>query len=115
MKNGYHRAMQAFGFTGWFYSPMLNGTASGIVVLLGAIMVYDQPSESSVRGVLILVFSIVSFFGMGGFFLRAILGAELVVSAMLAHIYLRPAFAQASKPWLLPGCVSLVILLLVAL
>lgn len=84
MMNGYYGMMQAFGFSGWFYSLMLIGVASGAIVLLGAMMVYTQPSKSSAWGVLILVFSIVSFFGMGGFFLGAILG---IVGGTLALTY----------------------------
>ncbi|MDV3293301.1 MAG: hypothetical protein LYZ70_03430 [Nitrososphaerales archaeon] len=56
----------------------------------------------------------VDLFTMQGTF-GAILGAELVLFAMLAHIYLKPTFAQASKPWLLAGCVFLVVLLVIAL
>jgi hypothetical protein len=37
-------------------------------------MVYNQPAKASTRGVLVLAFSILSPFGMGGFFVGAILG-----------------------------------------
>lgn len=44
-------------------------------------MIYNQPSKTSTWGALILAFSIVSLFGMGGFFFGAILG---VVGGILA-------------------------------
>ena len=62
------------------------GIASGIVVLDGAIMVYHQPAKASTWGALILAFSIVSLFGMGGFFVGAILG---VVGGILALTWKR--------------------------
>jgi len=75
MMGGYYGMMHGFGFGGgWFYGLAAIGIASGIVVLVGAIMVYNQPAKASTWGALILAFSIVSLFGMGGFFLGAILG-----------------------------------------
>ncbi len=50
------------------------GLVSGIVVLVSAILLRDRPRESTTWGVLILVFSILSFFGMGGFFVGATIG-----------------------------------------
>lgn len=50
------------------------GLVSGIIVLLSGIMLRTSPSERSVWGVLILVFSVLSFFGFGGFIIGAILG-----------------------------------------
>lgn len=53
----------------WFVSLI-----AGIIVLIGALMLNTRPSEHMTWGVLILIFSIVSLVGMGGFFLGAILG-----------------------------------------
>ena len=50
------------------------GLISGIVVVICAIMLGSRPVEHTTWGTLILVFSIISFFGMGGFFIGAILG-----------------------------------------
>jgi len=47
----------------------------GIVVVIGAVMLYVNPEKSTIWGVIILVFSIVSlFFGLGGFIIGMILG-----------------------------------------
>jgi len=81
MMGGYYGMMKGFGFGGWFYALAAIGLISGAIILVGAIMVYTQPSKVSTWGTLILIFSILSFFGMGGFFLGGILG---VVGGILA-------------------------------
>ncbi len=63
MMSGYYGMMQGFG--GWF---------AGVLVLFGAIMMYDRPRQAAMWGVIVLVFSVVSFFGAGGFFVGAVLG-----------------------------------------
>ena len=75
MMNGYYGMMQGFGYGGWwFYGAAVVGLVAGIIVLIGAVMIYAHPSSAPTWGLLVLVFSIVSFFGMGGFFVGAILG-----------------------------------------
>ena len=87
MMGGYYGMMQGFGYGGWwFYGAALLGLIAGIVVLVGAIMIYARPSNAPTWGLLILVFSVLSFFGMGGFFVGAILG---IVGGVLA-MTLRP-------------------------
>lgn len=81
MMGGYYGMMQGFGYGGWFYGAAAVGLISGIVILVGAIMLYTRPNKATTWGTLVLVFSILSFFGMGGFFLGAILG---VVGGILA-------------------------------
>lgn len=66
------------------FSPVLAvvGFASGILVILGSLMVYSRPGESQLWGALILAFSLASFLGgMGGFLVGLILG---VVGGTLA-------------------------------
>lgn len=82
MMGGYYGMMQGFGFGGaWSYGLGAIGILSGIIILAGAVMVYNRPAQASTWGTLVLVFSIVSLFGMGGFFFGAILG---VVGGILA-------------------------------
>jgi hypothetical protein len=50
------------------------GLISGVIVLVSAVLLRSKPKESTTWGTLILVFSILSFFGMGGFFVGALLG-----------------------------------------
>ncbi len=88
MMNDYYGFMGGNG--GWLYGIAAVGLVSGIVVLIGAVMLYTRPSNASTWGLLVLIFSIVSFFGMGGFFIGAILG---VVGGALA-LAGRPAANQ---------------------
>jgi hypothetical protein len=50
------------------------GLVSGIVVLVSSVMLLTGSGQPRTWSVLILVFSVVSFFGMGGFVVGAILG-----------------------------------------
>lgn len=50
------------------------GLASGVVVLISGVMLRTNPSQRSIWGVLIVVFSVLSFFGFGGFIIGAIIG-----------------------------------------
>ncbi|MDG7006626.1 MAG: hypothetical protein JRN06_00110 [Nitrososphaerota archaeon] len=85
MMNGYYGMMQGFGYGGWwFYGAAGIGLIAGIAVLVGAIMIYARPSKAPTWGLLVLIFSILSFFGMGGFFIGAILG---VVGGVLAMVW----------------------------
>jgi len=52
----------------------LFGVISGIIVLVSAVMLRTYPSQRKTWGVLMLVFSVLSFFGLGGFVVGAILG-----------------------------------------
>jgi len=47
---------------------------SGIIVMVGAVMLNARPAEHMAWGAIVLIFSVVSFLGMGGFFIGAILG-----------------------------------------
>ncbi len=88
MMGGYYGMMGGFGLAGtWFQVVAVIGAAAGIMILVGAIMVYNRPARASSWGALILAFSIVSLLAMGGFFLGAILG---VVGGVLAMTFRLP-------------------------
>ncbi len=75
MMGGYQGMMGSFGVPFGFMSGlMLVGLIAGILVVIGALMLNAQPAEHMSWGIIILVFSIISFLGMGGFFIGAILG-----------------------------------------
>ncbi len=76
MMGGYGGMMGGMGFSGsaFFGSMSLVGLAAGIVVLAGSVLLYSRPQQASTWGILVLVFSVLSLFGMGGFFVGAILG-----------------------------------------
>ena len=50
------------------------GLVSGVIVLISAVMLLSNVGNRRTWGVLILVFSILSFLGFGGFIIGAILG-----------------------------------------
>ncbi|MEM3401448.1 MAG: DUF6114 domain-containing protein [Nitrososphaerota archaeon] len=58
---------------GLYYSVLVN-VVSGIVVLIGALMLYSRPKQVHMWGTLVLIFSIISLVSMGGFIIGAILG-----------------------------------------
>ncbi|MEM4354487.1 MAG: hypothetical protein QW470_07045, partial [Candidatus Caldarchaeum sp.] len=58
----------------WAWSALsLTGLVSGIVVIAGALMLQSRPNQAQTWGALILAFSIISIFGMGGFIIGALL------------------------------------------
>ena len=75
MMGGFYGMMNGLGFAGgWFYGLGAIGIVSGIIILIGAVMIYNRPTQAATWGTLVLAFSVVSFFGMGGFFFGAIVG-----------------------------------------
>ena len=95
MMGGYQGMMGGMGLGGGIFFGMgAFAIASGLAVLLGATMIYSRPRETSTWGVVILVFSLVSLFGMGGFFMGAILG---IVGGILALTW-KPTLGQTQVP-----------------
>lgn len=75
MMGGYHAMMGSLGVPLSFLSGFsLVGLVSGILVVAGAIMLNIRPAEHIEWGVVIVVFSIISFLGTGGFLIGAVLG-----------------------------------------
>ena len=75
MMGGYQGMMGSLGFPfGSFPGLMLVALVCGIIVTIGALMLNSRPTERRSWGIVILIFSIVSFVGMGGFYMGAILG-----------------------------------------
>ena len=57
------------------------GLVSGLVVLISGAMLRSNPGQRTLWGVLVLVFSCLSFLGFGGFVIGAILG---IIGAIMA-------------------------------
>lgn len=57
----------------WAGRPLV-GVISGALVILGAVMMNKNPSENYKWGALVLIFSLISLIGMGGFAIGAVLG-----------------------------------------
>ena len=68
MGNGY-----AWGFGGMFG---IAGTICGVIIIISALMLYNNPIQHSTWGLLIVIFSVLSILGsaMGGFGVGLILG-----------------------------------------
>lgn len=75
MMGAYHGMMGGLGFMiSAMVALIVLGLLSGVVVLVGAVMLNSKPEQRKTWGAIILAFSVVSTFGMGGFFIGAILG-----------------------------------------
>jgi hypothetical protein len=76
------------GFVGGILTAVgLSGLISGLIVLGSGVMLRTNPRHSVVFGVLMLVFSVLSFFGTGGFVIGAILG---IIGGILTLSWRRP-------------------------
>jgi hypothetical protein len=90
MMGGLGWMMGGYGFPfGFMAGFSLVALVSGILVIFGALMLESRPAERMTWGVVIMVFSIISFVGMGGFVLGALLGISGGVFAMSVR-YARP-------------------------
>lgn len=79
-----------FGYNypyGWMIALPLVSLVCGILVLIGAIMLRARPKEHFIWGTIILVFAIISFMGLGGYFIGAITG---ITGGALALSYKEP-------------------------
>jgi hypothetical protein len=75
MMGGYHSFMGSNSSSNGFLAGIsLVAVICGVVVVMSAIMLRVHPQERMPWAIVIIVFSIVSFVGMGGFFIGAILG-----------------------------------------
>ena len=75
LMNGYHSFMGNYGGSyGFLAGVSLVAVICGVVVLMSSIMLRVHPQEHLIWATVIIVFSAVSFVGMGGFFIGAILG-----------------------------------------
>ena len=93
MMSGYH-GFTGGGQYGFFSIISLIGLFSGIAIIAGAVMLRAHPRDHLIWGVLILVFALVSFADMGGFFIGAILG---IIGGSFAIIY-RPQTVSTQNP-----------------
>ena len=73
-----------YGFMAVFWMTAL---ISGVIMLVGAIMLNARPTEHITWGIVLLTFTLISFLGIGGFFIGAILG---IAGGALALSYRSP-------------------------
>ena len=86
--------MSGFGFgyaSGMMIGFSVVGLVCGILVVIGAIMLNARPTQHMTWGIIVLIFSIASFIGMGGYFIGAILG---IAGGAIALSYRAPITVQ---------------------
>lgn len=71
MGGGMMAGMKGTMMAGWFFGIPLT---AGILVILGAVMMNIRPQETTLWGVVVLVFSVIGFTGMGLSIVGAIIG-----------------------------------------
>jgi CDP-diglyceride synthetase len=91
MMGGYHGFFGG-GEYGFFAVLSLLGLVSGVLIIVGAIMLRSRPQDHLVWGVLILIFALVSFADMGGYLIGALLG---IAGGALAISY-RPGSSKTA-------------------
>ena len=75
MMGSYGGITGGMGFSWLFFAGMaIFCVVAAILVLAGTFLLYAQPERASTWGTTILIFSILELFGMGGFFIGAIVG-----------------------------------------
>ncbi len=75
MMDGYHNFMGNYASsTGFFAGISVVSLICGIILVVTAAMLWVHPQTHVIWAVVIIVFSAVSFVGMGGYFIGAILG-----------------------------------------
>jgi len=73
--DGYHGFMGSYASSNSFLAGIsVVGLVCGVIVLIGAIMLKADPHQSTIWAIIIIAFSVVSFVGMGGYFIGAVLG-----------------------------------------
>ena len=74
MMGGYHNFMGIYSSYGFLAGISLLAVICGVVVAMSAIMLRVHPEERLIWAIVIIAFSTVSFVGMGGFFIGAVMG-----------------------------------------
>jgi membrane-associated PAP2 superfamily phosphatase len=75
MMGSYNNFMGMYnGSTEFMVVTSIVGLVSGVIMVVGAAMLRAHPQEHTMWGIVIIIFSALSFVGMGGFFIGALLG-----------------------------------------
>ena len=85
MMGGYHNFMGSYSSsTSFFTAISIVSFVCGVIVLMSTLVLRIHPQEHFLWGIVIVVFSAISFVGMGGYFVGAIFG---IVGGVLALTY----------------------------
>jgi hypothetical protein len=73
--DGNHSFMGSYANSNGFFAGLsVVALVCGVIILIGALMLRVQPRNHTIWAAIIVVFSVISFVGMGGYFIGAILG-----------------------------------------
>jgi hypothetical protein len=82
--DGYHSFMGSYGTSNTFLAGISAvGLVCGVIILIGAVMLKVDSHQSTLWSIIIIIFSVISFVGMGGYFVGAIIsivGAAFVLA-----------------------------------
>ncbi len=67
-------SMMLWPFGGMMIFTSIIAVVSGIILITGGLMIRANPRDTSLWGVIILIFSIISFLGGGGFIAGSLIG-----------------------------------------
>jgi len=85
MMNGYHNFMGDYASSTGFYTAVsIVSFVCGVIVIFSSLLLRMHPREHLLWGVVIVVFSAISFVGMGGYFVGAAFG---IIGGALALTY----------------------------
>ena len=85
MMGGYHNFMGSYGSSSSFFTAIsVVSFVCGVIVLMSALVLRIHPQEHVMWGIVIIVFSAVSFVGMGGYFVGAAFG---IIGGAIALTY----------------------------
>jgi glucan phosphoethanolaminetransferase (alkaline phosphatase superfamily) len=75
MMDSYHNFMGSYATSTSFFTGLsLIAVICGVIIIMAAILLQVQPHQHNIWAAVIIVASIVSFVGMGGYFIGAVLG-----------------------------------------
>ena len=73
--DGYHNFMGTYASSNSFFTALsVVAVVCGVIVIMSALMLRVQPHQHTIWAIVIIGFSLLSFIGMGGYFIGAILG-----------------------------------------
>ena len=81
---GHMMGMMGWGLFGFPSIIIAISFISGIIILVSSIMLYSRHHETTLWGTLIIVFSVLSLVGMGGFFIGFLLA---LIGGILALVW----------------------------
>jgi len=67
-------SMMAWPFGGMMILTSIIAVVSGVVLIIGGLMIRSNPKDASLWGSIILVFSVIGFLGGGGFIIGSLIG-----------------------------------------